>query len=102
MDSSLPRPTHEDYTVAYICPKGVELAAVRAILDAEHQPLPTSRDQNAYTLGKIGRHNIVITVLPDIGNNPAVTAAIQLLNDFKSIRFGLLVGIGGGVPNGNC
>jgi nucleoside phosphorylase len=41
----------------------------------------------------------VIAVLPEIGANSAATVATQLLNDFPSIRFGLLVGIGGGVPN---
>jgi nucleoside phosphorylase len=51
------------------------------------------------TLEGIGGHNIVIAVLPEIRTNSAATVAIQLPNDFPSIRFGLLVGIGGGVPN---
>ena len=41
----------------------------------------------------------MIAVLPEIGTNSAATVAIQLLNDFPSLRFGLLVGIGGGVPD---
>ncbi|KAJ9657787.1 hypothetical protein H2198_004094 [Neophaeococcomyces mojaviensis] len=77
---------------------GVELAPVEGMLDEIHDPLPISRDQNAYTLGEIGGHNIVIAVMPDIGNNAAASVTTQLLNDFPSIRFGLLVGIGGGVP----
>jgi hypothetical protein len=36
--------------------------------------------------------------MPAIGNSLAASVAMQLLNDFRSIRFGLLVGIGGGVP----
>src|SRR4051812_12875675 len=87
-----------DYTVACICPMGVELAPVVAMLDEIHESLPTSRDHNAYTMGKIGAHNLVVAVMPEIGNNAAATVATQLLNDFPSIRFGLLVGIGGGVP----
>ena len=78
---------------------GVELAPVDAMLDEHHPSLPTQRDQNSYTLGKIEGHNIVIAVLPEIGNNAAATVATQLLNDFPNIRFGLLVGIGGGVPD---
>jgi len=78
---------------------GVELAPVKASLDHVHPNLPTQRDQNNYTLGEICGHNIVIAVLPEIGNNAAAAVAIQLLNDFPSIRFGLLVGIGGGVPS---
>ncbi|KAK6337054.1 hypothetical protein TWF718_009840 [Orbilia javanica] len=47
----------------------------------------------------MGMHNVVIAVMPEIGNNSAAAVATQLLNDFKSIRFGLLVGIGGGIPD---
>jgi len=91
--------SHDDYSVACICPMGVELAPIQAMLDRMHPSLPTRRDQNHYTLGEIEGHNIVIAVLPEIGSNAATTVAIQLLNDFPSIRFGLLVGMGGGVPN---
>jgi len=98
MDRPLRRLIHDDYTVACICPMGVELAPVEAMLDEMHQSLPTGRDKNSYTLGRIGAHNVVIAVLPEIGNNSAVSVATQLMNDFKSIRFGLLVGIGGGIP----
>jgi hypothetical protein len=45
------------------------------------------------------RAYIVIAVLPEIGTNSAATVAIQLLNEFPSIRFGLLIGIGDGDPN---
>ena len=91
--------SHRDYTVACISPMGVELAPVKALLVQTHPSLPTQRDQNSYALGVIGGHNIVIAVLPEIGTNSAATVATQLLNDFPSIRFGLLVGIGGGVPD---
>jgi nucleoside phosphorylase len=92
------RLSQDDYPIACICPRGVELAAVQAMLDDIHEPLPSARDQNSYTLGRIGNHNIVVAVMPDIGNNQAALVATQLLNDFRSIRFGLLVGIGGGIP----
>jgi nucleoside phosphorylase len=90
--------THADYTVACICPMGVELAPVEGMLDEIHDPLPTGRDQNAYTLGRIGGHNMVVAVLPKIINSVAATVATQLLNDFPLIWFDLLVGIRGGVP----
>jgi nucleoside phosphorylase len=77
---------------------GVELAAVEGMLDEIHESLPSSRDQNGYTLGRIGTQNVVVAVMPATGNNRAASVAMQLLNDFRSIRFGLLVGIGGGVP----
>ncbi|KAL4800364.1 nucleoside phosphorylase domain-containing protein [Aspergillus venezuelensis] len=92
-------PSLADFTVACICPLGVECAAVEGMLDEIYDPLSTPRDQNAYTFGRLGQHNVVVAVMPQIGNNAAATTATQVLNDFPSLRFGLLVGIGGGVPD---
>ncbi|KAJ5364731.1 Pfs NACHT and ankyrin domain protein [Penicillium cataractarum] len=70
------------------------------MLDEEHEPLPTPRnDHNAYTLGSICGHNVVIACLPNMGTNPAATVATSMINTFQSIRLGLMVGIGGGIPS---
>src|ERR1700722_3632321 len=98
MDPSPRRLSRDEYTVACICPMGVELAAVEGMMDEIDESLPCNRDKNGYTLGRMGVHNVVVAVMPEIGNNRAAVVATQLLNDFPSIRFGLLVGIGGGVP----
>ncbi|KAG8631763.1 hypothetical protein KVT40_000903 [Elsinoe batatas] len=44
-------------------------------------------------------HMVVVSVLPEIGTNRAATVSAQLVNDFPSLKFGLLVGIGGGIPS---
>lgn len=93
-----PRYSHIDYAVACICPMELELAPVETMLDEFHPSLPTNRGHNAYTLGRLAGHNIVVATMPQIGTNAAAAVAAQLLNDFPSIRFSLLVGIGGGVP----
>jgi hypothetical protein len=49
---------------------GVKLTAVEGMLDEIHENLLSSRDQNGRTLGRIGRHNIVVAVMPASGNNP--------------------------------
>jgi nucleoside phosphorylase len=98
MDPSPRRLSRDEYTVACICPMGVELAAVEGMMDEIDESLPCNRDKNGYTLGRMGVHNVVVAVMPEIGNNRAAVVATQLLNDFPSIRFGLLVGIGGGIP----
>ncbi|KAF7511463.1 hypothetical protein GJ744_004652 [Endocarpon pusillum] len=77
--------TRANYTIACICPMEVELAPVEGMLEEIHEPLPTGRDQNAYTLEKIGGHNVVVAIMPEIGNNAVATVATQLLNDFPSI-----------------
>lgn len=54
-----------------------------------------------YTLGRISEHNAVLACLPkgQIGTNSAAMVAVQLQSAFPSIRVGVLVGIGGGVPS---
>ena len=91
--------SHDDYTVAWICPLEVEQIAAMEMLDKEHKRLPQPQhDHNAYTLGSINGHNIVIAGLPTTGNNSAATVVAQMKSTFRQLRFGLLVGIGGGVP----
>lgn len=94
--------SHDDYTVGWICALPVETAAARLMLEEIHRPLPQPQtDQNTYILGKIGGHNIVIASLPGgaYGNTSATTVATHLRSTFRSIRFGFMVGIGGGVPS---
>jgi nucleoside phosphorylase len=93
--------THNDYTVGWICALSKEQTAATAMLDEEHVDLPKPlNDHNTYTLGCVGKHNIVIACLPEgeIGNNAAATVATRMTSTFPCIKFGLMVGIGGGVP----
>jgi len=78
------------------------MAAAKVMLDDIHADLPIHpNDRNTYTLGKIGAHNIVVACLPSgvYGTTSAATVAAQLLSSFGSVRFGLMVGIGGGVSS---
>ncbi|KAB5515652.1 hypothetical protein GE09DRAFT_1045767 [Coniochaeta sp. 2T2.1] len=89
----------DDYTVGWICPLEVEQTAALAMLDEEHDRLPQpATDHNVYTLGRIAGHNVVIAGLYQPGNNPAATVVTQMRTTFPNLKFGLLVGIGGGVP----
>ncbi|KAF2647031.1 purine and uridine phosphorylase, partial [Lophiostoma macrostomum CBS 122681] len=92
----------EDYTVGWVCALPVELAAALEMLDKEHGPPERyDYDENLYHLGSIAGHKVVVVCLPAgrIGNNPAAAVATQTRATFKGIRFGLMVGIGGGVPS---
>jgi nucleoside phosphorylase len=90
------------YTVGWICALPVEMAAATAMLDEVHQAPQElhPNDHNTYALGKIFNHNVVIACLPaaNYGIAPAASTAQQMLTSFTGIRFGLLVGIGGGIP----
>ncbi|KPM44509.1 hypothetical protein AK830_g2022 [Neonectria ditissima] len=98
---SRPLPPHDQYTIAWICALHIEMAAAHAMLDSIHGALPTlAGDSNTYTLGSIKEHNVVIACLPEgqYGTNNAANVLTNLKRSFPSIRAGLMVGIGGGVP----
>ncbi|KAF2182483.1 purine and uridine phosphorylase [Zopfia rhizophila CBS 207.26] len=96
--------TRDDYIVGWICALHIELAASNGMLDEVHPDLDRAQgDENIYTLGRIGDHNVVIACLPggSTGVTPAAKVATDMLRSFPRIRFGLMVGIGGGAPNPN-
>lgn len=92
----------ENYTVGWICSTSTEAVAARLVLDERHEApdLVAWGDKNVYTLGKIGRHNVVIAVLPDEdeGLEAAASVAAHMSNSFHNIRIGLMVGTAGGAP----
>uniref|UniRef100_A0A8H7NI02 protein S-acyltransferase n=1 Tax=Bionectria ochroleuca TaxID=29856 RepID=A0A8H7NI02_BIOOC len=92
-----------DYTVGWICAIATEYVAAQAFLDEKHDgPVSVStNDNNNYTLGKIGKHNVVIAVLPhgEYGISSAASVARDMLHSFPNVRIGLMVGIGGGAPS---
>jgi hypothetical protein len=93
---------HEDYTVGWICALPAELAAAVGMLDERHSTLPSrQQDNNTYTFGRIGDHNVAIACLPAgvTGTISVARVATQILSTFTKLRFGLMVGIGGGVPS---
>lgn len=95
-----------DFTVGWICALSHELAASKAMLDETYDRIEDSvdaGDNNTYLWGRIGDHQVVMAALPagKYGNDSSATVARDMLRSFKSIRFGLMVGIGGGIPDRN-
>ncbi|QGA15960.1 hypothetical protein EYB26_003627 [Talaromyces marneffei] len=93
----------QDYTVGWICALRTEYVAAQEFLDDEHEPpdFVSPNDTNDYTLGRLGKHNVVIAVLPDgeYGTASAASVATNMLHSFPNVRIGLMVGIGGGAPS---
>lgn len=94
----------ELYTVGWIAALYIERAAATILLDhrhdAPHDFEQHPSDTNSYSWGRMGKHNIVIASLPagTYGTVSAATTASNLAASLPHLRFGLLVGIGGGVP----
>lgn len=93
----------EKYNIAIVCALKEEMAAVRFMFDEFHERpkhyMPG--DINSYVLGSMSGHNIVLCGMPSgvPGLTSAMRVATNMLRTFTSIRFGLMVGIGGGVPS---
>jgi nucleoside phosphorylase len=96
-------PSAGAYTIALIYVKPIEMDAIIVMLDKTYPPASVTLakgDRNAYTLGSIGVHNVVI-VGPPIGAQGKVAmanVAAYIEQSFPNVSLGLLVGIGGGIP----
>lgn len=72
------------------------------MLDEIYPSLSQPRhDTKTYVLGKIADHNVAIACLPSgvYGTTSAAIMAKKMSSTFQSIQFGLMVGIGGGIPS---
>jgi nucleoside phosphorylase len=94
-----------EYTIAWIAALAHERAAAEELMDEEHDKPKGfhqhSRDQNSYSWGKYGEHNVVVASLPSglYGLVSAAQVASGLLASLPHLRSGLLVGIGGGLQD---
>jgi nucleoside phosphorylase len=90
--------SRNDYTIGWISPIGCEHVAATAMLDEQHSELyPPESDNNAYTLGSMGGHNVVIAPLPrdEKGNRASARVASHMKSTFSAIKIFLVVGIAG-------
>ncbi|KAK6533593.1 hypothetical protein TWF694_002530 [Orbilia ellipsospora] len=97
-----PKLKESNYSIGVICAIPIELKAFLAILDEIHlAPDIDDRDANTYNFGRIGSHNVVIACLPggQYGLTNAGIVAARMYLSFKNLKFGLMVGVGGGAPS---
>ncbi|PYH91780.1 purine and uridine phosphorylase [Aspergillus ellipticus CBS 707.79] len=89
----------ESYTVGWMTVLDPELEAARALLDEEHESLePEVNDDSLYILGRMGKHNVVIACSHTRGTHYASRTITNMQRSFPKIQFGLMVGVGAGVP----
>jgi nucleoside phosphorylase len=96
-------PALEEYQIGWICALPIEAAAAQEMLDESFGTLEEqdNTDTNIYTLGRMGKHYIVIACVGGhYGTTSATIVANNMMRTFsKSLRIGLMVGIGGGIPS---
>jgi nucleoside phosphorylase len=82
----------------------MEFEAVEALFDNYYKDDFTygkvSNDLNAYTIGKMCNHNVVLAYMLGIGKANSTSVATSFRTSFSRIKLGIVVGIYGGVPFG--
>lgn len=95
--------SREDFEIAIICALTLEYDAVSLLFDefwddGGDQFGRAPGDPNNYTTGRVGKYNVVLALLPNIGKANAASAAASIRSSFGRLQLALLVGICGGVP----
>lgn len=103
MASTHPPGDRGDFEIAVICALPLEAECVYDALDKiwddkKYGKAPS--DENAYSLGVIGEHNVVLVHMPGMGTIRAAYAAGNLKMSFPNIKLALVVGVCGGMPFG--
>jgi nucleoside phosphorylase len=104
MASALPS-GRDDFEVAIICALSIEYNAVSLVFDEfwDHEGDKYGRasgDPNHYTTGRVGKYNVVLALLPHMGTIDAASAAASMRSSYRALKLALLVGVCGGVPQG--
>jgi nucleoside phosphorylase len=94
----------DDFQIAIICALQLEYDAVSLLFDEfwdidYDQYGRANGDTNHYTTGRIGKHDVVLTLLPNMGKAAAAGAAASFRSSYPSLKLAFLVGICGGVPS---
>lgn len=95
--------SRDEFRVAIICALTVEADAIVLLFDQfwdEEGDIfgRADGDNNSYITGRLGKHNVVLAMLPVMGTNSAASATASLRSSYGSLRLVFLVGICGGVP----
>ena len=100
----MPPQNRSDFKIAIICALPLEAESVLSVFDRcwEDEDIPpygkAEGDQNAYTTGVIGKHNVVLAHMPGMGSTSASAVASGLRSSFTGVQLALVVGICGVVP----
>jgi nucleoside phosphorylase len=86
-----------------ICALPIEAEAVESCFDARWniQYTKATRDQNAYTVGRMGKHAVVLAWMPGTGKANSASVAANCHSTFTGLKLCLIVGVCGGVPTSN-
>ncbi|KAK1855472.1 phosphorylase superfamily protein [Colletotrichum chrysophilum] len=93
----------EDFKIALVCALSLEYDAATLAFDELWDENGdrfgrSQNDPNNYTTGRIGRHNVVLALLPNMGKTSSSGAAAALRSSYTGLKLAILAGVCGGVP----
>ncbi|KAI2966230.1 hypothetical protein CBS147323_5451 [Aspergillus niger] len=92
------------FVIAIICPLSLEAQVAIPLFDTVYDRTvyekygPVRNDPNHYTLGRIGRYDVVLAHMGGCGKAEASSVASHIKQSYPGIELALLIGICGGVP----
>ncbi|KXJ85384.1 phosphorylase superfamily protein [Microdochium bolleyi] len=94
----------DDFDIAIVCALPLEFDAVCLAVDEFWDTNGDSYgrapgDQNLYTTGRIGNHNVVLVLLPGMGKVSGASTAASLRHSYSKLKLVVLAGVCGGVPS---
>ncbi|KAL8299083.1 hypothetical protein RB593_009136 [Gaeumannomyces tritici] len=89
------------FHIAIVCALKLEANAADLLFDDiydEQQYGRATGDVNTYTTGRVGKHAVVLLLLPSMGPLAAASGSANLRSSYPNIKLALLVGVCGGLP----
>ncbi|KAL8366598.1 hypothetical protein RB595_010452 [Gaeumannomyces hyphopodioides] len=89
------------FHIAIVCALELEANAADLLFDKiydERQYGRAAGDVNTYTTGRVGKHAVVLLLLPSMGPLAAASGSANLRSSYPNIKLALLVGVCGGLP----
>lgn len=99
-----PPSDRDSFEIAIVCALPLEYNAILLLIDRfwdeSGDPYGKARgDNNMYRTGRMGKFDVVLLLLPEMGKASAASAAAGLRSSYPGLRLVLLSGICGGVPS---
>src|SRR5690349_5173229 len=100
MHTVQPPASRKDFRVAIVCALPREADAVTLLFDhfwddGRDRYGRADGDTNTYMTGRIGEHNVVLVILPNMGTAGAAAVTASLRSSYTGLKLAIIVGVCG-------
>ncbi len=96
----------DEFSIAIVCALALEFDAVSLLFDEfwaneDAKYKKADGDRNQYTMGRVGKYNVVLVLLASMGKGEAASVGASLRSSYRALKLVLLVGVCGGATRAN-